>query len=351
MEIAAWVTLGRSDTTQDAAFLDRPLPPEVFSMLRAVPTPNPNVPGAQIQSPMIAVPSLAGAIELLRKISGKKVVLDVALGTWPDEEQEKAWGLSMGVTKDEKAREAFEQVCQFAGLAWNYDMARGTIFLTPDWKRTDARSEKELIRVVGQTKPVRWDALPTSATPNRVGGHSPQLDAWRIAFDALLSKPANYPFAGTLRVYHDSHGHSNLCPFPVQNDFAGPIQDNHGGTEILVLNEQVSMTNKDDAGDLAYYLFDETGKFLRGGVYAVADGAESGIVKVTLESNRIITVDVGYGSFKLRPDHLHLALVNGDFILLGSTDHRGKERNAQETRNSLCSFSKMMRLKFSITGK
>jgi hypothetical protein len=72
MEIAAWVTLGRSDTTQDAAFLDRPLPPEVFSMLRAVPTPDPNVPGAQIQSPMIAVPSLAGAIELLRKISGKR---------------------------------------------------------------------------------------------------------------------------------------------------------------------------------------------------------------------------------------------------------------------------------------
>jgi len=342
MEIVLLASPGWADAVGDTAFLDRPLPPEVLSMVHLVPTPDPNKPSVQVQSPMISIPSLAVAIDLLGKASGKKVVLDEGLGTWPGEDQEKVWGLGMGVTKDEKARSVFEQVCQFADLDWNYDAASGTIFVEPDWKRTDARSEKELIQIVGQTKPVRWDALPTSSTPNRVGGHSPALDAWRIAFDALLSKPSNYPTAGTLRVYHDSHGHFTFCPFPVQNDFAGPIQDDRGGREILVLNEQVSMSNKDSAGDLAYYLFNEDGKFLKGGVYAVADGAESGIVKVALENNRTITVDVGYGSFKMQPDHLHLALVNGDFVLLGSTDHQGKERDAEETRNSLCSFSKMM---------
>jgi hypothetical protein len=273
------------------------------------------------------------------------------LGTWPGDDQEKVWGISTSISKDEKARAFFEGICGFAGFNWNYDVKSGTILVVPEWKRTDARSEKELIEVVGQIKPVRWDKLLTSAMPNRVGGHSLALDAWRIAFDALLSKPANYPTAGTLRLYHDSHGHVSFFPFPVQNDLAGPIQDEHGGREILVLNEQVSISNKDSAGDLAYYLFDEDGKFLKGGVYAVADGAESGIVKVTLENNRTITVDVGYGSFKMQPDHLHLALVNGDFVLLGSTDHAGKERDATETRKSLCQFSQMMQLKFSIAGK
>ena len=342
---------GRSDAVVDTAFLDRPLPPEVLSMVHPVPIPDPNKPTVQVQSPMISVRSLAEAIDLLEKASGKKVVLDASLETWPGEAQENVWGLGMGVTKDEKARALFEQVCEFAALDWSYDAANGTILVVPQWKRTDSRSEKELIQIVGQCQPVRWDALPPSTTPNRVGGLSPALDTWRIAFDALLSKPANYPTAGTLRVYHDSHGHISLFPFPVQNDFAGPIQDDHGGREILVLNEQVSMSNKDSAGDLAYYLFNEDGTFLKGGIYAVADGAESGIVKVALENNRTITVDVGYGSFKMQPDHLHLALVKGDFILLGSTDHQGKDRDAEETRNSLCPYSQMMQLKFSIAGK
>ena len=328
MEIVVLAIPGRSDAVVDAAFLDRPLPPEIMSMVHPVSTPDPNKPGAQVQSPMIKVSSLAGAIDLLEKASGKKVILDEALGTWPGEDQEKVWGIGMGLAKDEKARAVFESVCGFAGLNWNYDTASGTIFVVPEWKRTDSRSEKELIQIVGQTLPVRWDALLTSATPNRLGGHSLALDAWRIAFDALLSKPDNYPTAGTLRVYHDSHGHMSFCPFPVQNDFTGPIQGDHGEQEILVLNEQVSMSNKDSAGDLAYYLFNEDGKFLKGGVYAVADGAESGIVKVALESNRTITIDVGYGSFKMNPDHLHHGFGQRRFYpaRLNGSSRQGKRR-------------------------
>ena len=342
---------GRPDAVVDTAFLDRPLPPEVLSMIHLVPTPDPNKPSVQVQSPMISVCSLAGAIDLLEKASGKKVILDESLGTWPGEAQEKVWGLGMGVNKDEKARAVFEKVCEFAALDWSYNAASGTISVVPQWKRDDPRGMQELINLVAQTKPEPWVKLPTSPTPNRIGGHGSTLDEWRIAFDALLSKPTNFSSAGTLRVYHDSHGHFNLCPFPVQNDFAGPIQDGQGGREILVLNEQLSLSNKDSAGDLAYYLFNEDGKFLKGGVYAVADGAQSGIVKVALENNRTITIDVGYGSFKMQPDHLHLALVNGDFVLLGSTDHEGKERDAVETRKSLCQFSRMMQLKFSVAGE
>jgi len=334
-----------------APFLDRPLPTEVLARLHPVSAPDPDHPGKSVASPMIAVPSFAAAIDLLQKLSGKKVVLDKDLGTWPGAEQEQVWGVSMGFAKDEKVRDLFERICQFAGLTWKYDPASETLFASPEWKREDPRGAQELIRLIEQKPPMRSEQLGTAAEPNRVGGHSPLLDGWRIAFDALLSKPGNYASAGTLRVYHDTHGHVYFGAFPVQNDFAGTIRDARGGQAIVVLNEQESMSNKDSAGDLAYYLFDENGQFLAGGVYAVADGAESGIVKVSSEDHRSIDVDVGYGSFKLNPDHLHLGLVDGDLVLLGSTDHTGKERNAEGTRQTLCSFAKMMQLKFHIAAQ
>ena len=342
--------LARAESPKPDAFLDQPFPASVPWETHTEPPPG--FPGPKQTFQMLNVPSFWGGVQLLGKMSGKTVRLPEGLSEWPDERSESNWGLGLGAGNKDTVREMFNRLCLALNLVWRHDARQDVIDLDPAWRRSDPHSAKDLADVLVGTKPVPEDQLPAGEV-NLVGGRDRARDDWRLAFDALLSRPENFLLAGALRLYHDTHGHSRgMAPLDVVNRFAGKLPDGNGHLEILVLNGQQSMMNKEDPGDLAYYLFDEEGRFLRGGVYAMTEGWTGAITKVEATSEGGITVAVGKGSFASNPDFYHFALVRGDFVLQGSTDENGKARNAEDTRKALHSREgDSVRLKYSVPAK
>jgi hypothetical protein len=322
---------GRADSPPKAdAFLDENLPATL--KLDSISAPPANGKGPDVAFPAVKVTSFHQCLDLLGKVSGKRIVLPPGLLEWPDENSEIIWNSAFGVLPNMKIRELLNRLSQSIEMRWKYEPARDAIILTLKWERDDPRSSAELAKILRNTPPEPWTKLPQNV-PNQVGGRDCALDEWRIAFDELSSRPENFPYAGTVRLYFGTHGDGNTFgSFPVMNLFVHDMRDVGGRPEILILNEQTPMCNKDSPGDISYYLFDENGKFIKGGVYAMGEGWEGQIVKAFATSNHEVTIDVGWGSFALSPAHAHFALEGGDFVLKGSTDFRGKERDAEESR-------------------
>lgn len=343
--------LGRADSTaKDEAFLD--LPMSQGATIEMVRVPSQSGDPLFVMSPMIKVPSFWQGVQVLGQLSGKKVLLPKGIGEWPEEKSERNWeGMALGFAPKASVRDTFERLCMSLRMSWHFDVTDDAILLEPQWKRDDPRPAKDLMTELVAMRPVPWTQLPFSQTPNRVGGHDLELDSWRLAFDGLLSKPENFSSAGTLRVYHDTHGHTGLSNLPVINLLAAKMVDAGGVPEIVVLNSQERMTNKDNPGDLAYYIFDEGGRFLAGGVYAMADGREGEIEGAKAESDHGITIDMGWGSFGLNPGHFHFTMQGGNLVLQGSTDAHGMQRSADDTRNRFPPpFGPIAVLKFSVSA-
>ena len=341
--VLAWAESPKAD-----AFLDQPFPASVPWETHVEPPPG--VPGPTQTFQVLKVPSFWGGVQLLGKMSGKTVRLPEGLSEWPDERSESNWGLSFGATNKGTVREMFNRLCLSLNLVWRYDTKQDVIDLDPVWRRSDPRSAKDLADVLVGTKPVPENQLPAGEI-NLVGGRGRARDDWRLAFDALLSRPENFPLTGALRLYHDTHGHSRgMAPLAVVNRFAGKLPDGNGHLEILILNGQQIGSNKDNPGDLAYYLFDEEGQFLRGGVYAVMEGRTGAITKVEATGDGGITVAVGKDTFT---GYLfHFALIRGDFVLQNSTDEHGKTMNAEDTRTDLHSRpGHSVQLEYSVPAK
>jgi len=93
------------------------------------------------------------------------------------------------------------------------------------------------------------------------------------------------------------------------------------------------MSGRDCPGDIAYYLFDGDGKFIRGGVYAMAEGFEGDVVSAKIDYDRHISLAVGWGTYTSNPDFVHFELKQNDLVLEGSTTCHGTFKNADETRS------------------
>ena len=294
-----------------AAFLDRPLPSEF--------TPS-----------QLKVVSFRAGITLLAQMTGKKVVLPEGIADWINERSDQNWEASTTVSKGENVRPLFDEVCQMLGMCWSYDAGKDAIFLDFKWRRDDPRTTEELVSILINRKPVEWTQLPRVA-PNGLDGFA--LDDWRCAFDALLSKPENFPACSRVRLYHDSHSSWAGIGFtPVVNIFAAKMQDETGRPEVVILNKQERMGCKDCPGEIAYYLFDEDGKFIKGGVYAMAEGFEGDVVNAKVDYDGHISVAVGWGSAAANPDYVHFVLQQNDLVLEGSTNSHGTFRDADQTR-------------------
>ena len=206
-------------------------------------------------------------------------------------------------------------LCRNMGLVWHYDSKQDAVILDYAWKRTDPRSGKELADAVAEWQPVK-----------KTNDEDMGSQEWHNAFDALLSRPENYPQASLLRLYHNSHG-----MLPGVNIFAGKIREGDGPDEIIVLCKKIEITNKGAPGDVACYLFDADGKFLKGGIYSM--GRDTGVVfGAKSDDAHTVTIEVGYGHFARNDTKLHFALVKSDFVLQGSNRSKGQARNAEETR-------------------
>ena len=139
---------------------------------------------------------------------------------------------------------------------------------------------------------------------------------------------------------------------PVVNIFAGKMEDDTGRPIIVILNKQRRVTGKDSPGDVAYYLFDEDGKFIKGGIYAMAEGIEGDVLTAKLDYERHISVAVGWAAYASNPDYVHFVLKQSDMVLEGSTSSHGTFRNAAQTRavSSSDVNGGLGLLKYSVTG-
>jgi len=278
----------------------------------------------------VKITSFREAITLLAQLTGKKIVLPEGIADWLNERPEKIWQASTTVSKDEKVQPLFEEVCRMLGMSWRYDSRKDAIFLDFKWRRDDPRTTKELASALIDRRPVEWTELPRVASTDLDGF---ALDDWRRAFDALLSKPENFPACSRLRLCHDANsGWAGIGFTPVVNLFAKKMQDDSGRPVFVILNKQERMSGRDCPGDIAYYLFDQDGKFIRGGIYAMAEGFEGDVVSAKVDYDRHISVAVGWGSSAVNPDYVHFVLKESDLVLEGSTTCHGTFKNADETR-------------------
>jgi hypothetical protein len=333
--------LGAGTPEKGDVFLDKPFSEAVKREMVPVSTEY----GIQ---QMLPIPSFAGGVHLLEEMSGKTVLLTEGIASWPDEQVEKNWGIQLGAVNKQTVRELFERLCMQMGMTWEYHADQDAIILDPKWRRDDPRSAAELLAVLSKTTPVPDDKLTWSTTPNRVGGHDQMPDEWRAAFDALVSKPENLPSAGTLRLYDDAH--APLAPMGggINNLFAAKMTDADGHPEILVINGAHMPMTGASPGDINYYLFDENGRFIKGGDYSIAKDRSGGIANIKANGTQGITINLTWGKWGMGPqDHLHFALANGDLVLTGYTDSHGKNIAAQEIQ---ATDPKLAVLKYSISG-
>ncbi len=328
------------------AFLDRPFPPDIA--LEPMSIPPADGKGGDVSTPILRVTNFHRGVELLALLAGKRSELAGGLGEWPHENDEQSLGCGFGVSKGEKIENLFQRLSFYLDLDWRYDSARDVIVLTPAWLRDDPRPGRELVRVLIHSPVIPWEKLPKGER-NRVGGISSTLDPWRVAFDALVSKPENRASAGTLRLYHNFHGETSLMTFPIGVLYCGRLVDKQGRGRTLVLIDQERMTNKSGAGDMAFYIFDDDGRFLRGGVYKMAGNAEACLQKCSVSANGEASIDVGYGSFGLSPDHYLFEFADDDFFFTGMVSNKGKRMNPIEAQ-AVFPYGKMVNLDYEVQG-
>jgi len=279
---------------------------------------------------LVSLRSFAKSAKVLEELAGKKVILPEGIDEWPNQHSEKNWGLQSGVGRNNlTVKQTFEYICLFMGVTWKFDAERDVIVLTPQWKRDTMCSGKELITTLLERKPVDWMKLE-AGEKNGVGGRDKALDDWRIAFDALISKPENYAKAGSVRLFNDTHTAGGAMSF-LEYALAETLTDDAGRQRILVLNWLSPRTSKSGPGNFAYYLFDPEGKWIKGGVYSV--DYRRGYAKIRTENNRKVVVEIRQimGPPDKCVDQFCFSVAGDDLILESATNSEGQYLKQNET--------------------
>jgi hypothetical protein len=209
----------------------------------------------KIVSKPIIVPD--GVVDFVTSINKGYFVTSTGIGAGPD------------ASKDTK-RGFLNMSCPRLGLAWNYDPSRDAIVLDFPWRRDDLRTKQQLIDCLTHSR------IPQSLTKNldphifyylRYHKLAPD-DTWRIAFDALLTKPDNFPNVWKLRLGEDMRS-TNFALMPANNMLSSKMKDAAGAEHVLVVNSQPEFSNPGPVGSISYYVFDLQGKFEQGGLCSI----------------------------------------------------------------------------------
>ena len=310
------------------AFFDHPLPDGVPSETRTAPVYIEDPSHRQVV--VLGYTTFWSGVQLLGALAGKPVRLPATLAEWPDELTEHGFGREVGAKVGAPTRTFFDALCQNLNLSWSYDATADAIDLRPAWRRDDPRSGKELVAVLLGSRPADPGTLTWEPAPWPSLGR-PVRDPWRLAFDALLSRPENFALAGALRLCHDQHG---LPEHPVVDNLcAAQLIGTDGRVRVLVLNDQPKMMVRTGiAGEVAYYLFDEGGRFLRGGVYSILPHATTDIVGARVEGEGCVTVALRLRGVEPPWAALRFALTEDDDLVLRGSTSDGVERNAEDTQ-------------------
>jgi hypothetical protein len=175
-------------------------------------------------------------------------------------------------------RDVLDQTSSSLGMGWRYDASKDRVVLDFSWCREDPRTSAELLDVLEHSAPLSFASEIISSTgtsttykanPNQTyfwdHHHLDPNDKWRIAFDALLSKPENFRAVWKLRFADDMKRQCGY-PEPVINLLSAKIQDQDGGEHLIILDDQPCPMNPGE-GTMTYYVFDLNGKFEQGGIY------------------------------------------------------------------------------------
>jgi hypothetical protein len=209
----------------------------------------------KIVSKPIIVPD--GVVDFVTRINKGYFVTSTGIGAGPD------------ASKDTK-RGFLNMSCPRLGLAWNYDPARDAIVLDFPWRRDDSRTPQQLIDFLTHSRIPR---APTEQLDPQAWYYmkyhwlAPD-DSWRIAFDALLTKPENFPNVWKLRLGEDMRS-TNFALMPVNNLLTSKMKDAEGAEHILIVNSQPEFSNPGPVGSISYYVFDLNGKFEQGGLCSI----------------------------------------------------------------------------------
>ena len=180
-----------------------------------------------------------------------------------------------GDKKPFTVRDFLNDVTKYLELTWSYDATRDAVVLDFAWRVNDARSNEEVLETLLKTVPPEDE--------KHVGSRAVDpTDSWRVAFNALLSKPENYSKGGQMRWEADA-----ICSFmfleqPV-NLFTGKVLDEAGAVHFLILNTKHPLDAPSDT-IISFYLFSEAGKFEHGGLFYSED--RYGFTKATVSTDQ-----------------------------------------------------------------
>lgn len=213
-------------------------------------------------------------------------------------------GLSGHPPPDETNRQFLDRTCRLLGLRWRYDPARDVVATDFAWRREDPRSPVELLRTADFTVPTGmfgddpWNQRewgPLTLTEN-----DPALQA----FDALLSKPQNFPAAWKLRFLESTRG-----PRLPADLWRGLLRDAAGHARFVCLRYLGTRANPALLPGYAGYVFDDQGRFLSGALFADRYHA-AGTPSVLLSRDRtrlyLTRQDQIIGTLRLAPEGLVL---------------------------------------------
>jgi hypothetical protein len=141
----------------------------------------------------------------------------------------------------------------------NYDAARGAMLVDFSWRRPVTHSGRELVDLLVEN-------APTPMTQLDYGSKS--KDAWRMAFDEMISRPENYAKGWKLRLGQDlANGSFSFGNFIGDAVVVGQLHDNAGQSHLLVLADCRPMAFPGPDPLVTYYLFDADGKLEDGGYF------------------------------------------------------------------------------------
>ena len=157
-------------------------------------------------------------------------------------------------------RNFLNDATKYLELTWSYDATHDAVVLDFAWRVSDARTSAEIMETLLKTVPPEDEKRVYSKTVD------PKTDPWRLAFNALLSKPENYSKAGQMRWKADGAYCLFLVTPQLINLFTGKVLDEAGASHFLILNIQYGPITP-SAPSISFYFFSGTGKFEHGGLF------------------------------------------------------------------------------------
>jgi hypothetical protein len=280
--LTGWLC-GMAGARADDSFLKQELPvtwvfyrsnEELLQVLRSV------VPRMLVLPVGMSIPEGMPAKKPLTNPTNAKV--EKAGVGWPGS------GARFGPVPEDKTpftmRNYIDQATRFVGMTWSYDAARYAVVLDFPWHVKDARSNAELMEALGQT--VRLENA--KYVYYRTGDQ--KTDPWQAAFNALLSKPENYPKAWLMRWRVNEAVDHGLSEQPSVLLFSGKIPDESGAVHFLTVSVHTPtfISNLSSDEPVSYYLFSVAGKFEQGGLFYARNQWARLSVTLDADSRRLV---------------------------------------------------------------